>query len=169
MTRRGLILTAAALSGQTKKPATPNLKINLPGGRVMNTSQLVGSPFAVTIFKTTCPHCQKSLPIMEKIVKEFGPKGFKAVAVAVDQNAEPLVIEFAKTYKVSFPLGWAPIDDICRYIDLKPEQLYVPALMVMDRTGKVRGRFPGGDAFFNMEENNLRNLVELIVKDQKKS
>jgi hypothetical protein len=41
--------------------------------------------------------------------------------------------------------------------------------MVFDRTGKVRGRYPGGDAFFNMEEANLRNLVEMLVKETKKS
>lgn len=169
MTRRSLILSATALAAQTKHPATPSLKISLPGGKTVNTAQMVGNPCAVTIFKTTCPHCQKSLPIMEKVVKEFGPKGFKAIAVAVDQNPEPLVLDFAKNYKISFPLGWAPIDDICKFMDLKPEQLYVPAMVVMDRTGKVRGHYPGGDAFFNMEENNLRNLVELLVKEQKKS
>ena len=166
MTRRSLILSASALAAQTKKQ---NLKINLPGGKVVNTSQMVGNPCAVTIFKTTCPHCQKSLPIMEKIVKEFGPKGFKAIAVAVDQNPEPLVLDFAKNFRVTFPLGWAPIDDICKFIDLKPEQLYVPAMMVFDRTGKLRGRYPGGDAFFNMEEANLRNLVEMLLKETKKS
>jgi len=135
----------------------------------MKTSQMAGGPCAVTIFKTTCPHCQKSLPIMEKVMKEFSAKGFHAVAVAVDQNPEPLVLDFAKNYKISFPLGWASIDDICKFLDLKPEQLYVPALMVFDRTGKVRGRYPGGDAFFNMEEANLRNLVEMLVKETKKS
>jgi peroxiredoxin len=170
MTRRGLILSATALAAQTsKKPAAPSLNIALPGGKTMNTRQMVGGPCAVTIFKTTCPHCQKSLPIMEKVMKEFSAKGFRAVAVAVDQNPEPLVKDFAKNYKISFPLGWASIDDICKFLDLKPEQLYVPALMVFDRTGKVRGRYPGGDAFFNMEEANLRNLVEMLVKETKKS
>ena len=170
MTRRGLILSATALAAQTtKKPAGPSLTVSLPGGKSMKTSQMVGSPCAVTIFKTTCPHCQKSLPIMEKVMKEYSAKGFRAVAVAVDQNPEPLVLDFAKNYKISFPLGWASIDDICKFLDLKPEQLYVPAMMVFDRTGKVRGRYPGGDAFFNMEEANLRNLVEMLVKETKKS
>jgi peroxiredoxin len=165
MTRRGLILSATALTAQTttKKTSGPNLKIALPGGKFVNTSQMVGNPCAVTIFKTTCPHCQKSLPIMEKVVKDFAKKGFKAVAVAVDQNPEPLVLDFAKNFKITYPLGWASIDDICKFLDLKPEQLYVPAMMVFDKTGKVRGRFPGGDAFFNMEEANLRNLVEMLV------
>ena len=170
MTRRGLILSATAMAAQTaKKTAGPSLTVSLPGGKSMKTSQMAGGPCAVTIFKTTCPHCQKSLPIMEKVMKEYSAKGFRAVAVAVDQYPEPLVVEFAKNYKISFPLGWASIDDICKFLDLKPEQLYVPALMVFDRTGKVRGRYPGGDAFFNMEEANLRNLVEMLVKETKKS
>ena len=42
-------------------------------------------------------------------------------------------------------------------------------MMVLDRTGKVRGRYPGGDAFFNMEEVNLRNLVEMLVKEPRKA
>jgi peroxiredoxin len=168
MTRRGLILSATTLAAQVKKPTGPRLKVNLPGGKMMNTAQLVGGPCAVTIFKTNCPHCQHSLPIMEKMVKEFGPKGFKAIGVAVDQNPEPLVLDFARNYKISFPLGWASIEEICAFLDVKPEQLYVPAMMVFDRTGKLRGRYPGGDAFFNMEEMNLRNLVEMLLKEQKK-
>ncbi len=105
---------------------------------------------------------------MQKVINEFGPKGFKAIAVAVDQNPEPLVKEFAKTYKISFPLGWAPIADICQFMDLKPEKLYVPAMTLFDSNHKLRGRYPGGSAFFNMEEVNLRNMVEMLVKQARK-
>ncbi len=171
MTRRGLILSATALAAQTKTaaPAKKHLKVKLPGGKMVDTAQMVGSVCAVTIFKTTCPHCQKSLPITEKIVGELGPKGFKSIGVAVDEGAERLVLEFARNYRISFPLGWAPIDEICTFLDLKPEQLYVPAMMIFDRSGKVRGRYPGGDSFFNMEELNLRNMVELLLKDPRKA
>jgi thiol-disulfide isomerase/thioredoxin len=169
MTRRGLILSAAPLLAQTAKKAEPSLNIKLPGGKTVNTHSMVGSVCAVTIFKTTCPHCQRSLPIMEKMVKEYGPKGFKAIAAAVDTNPEPLVLDFAKNFKITFPLGWASIDEICKFMDLKPEQLYVPGLMVFDRRGKLRGRYPGGDAFFNMEEANLRNLIEMLLKETRKS
>lgn len=165
MTRRSLILSSAAVLG-AQPPKPKKLIVSLPGGKTLATTQFLGNPCAVTIFKTTCPHCQRSLPIMEKILKEYGPKGFKAVAVAVDQDAEPLVVDFAKNYKITFPLGWAKLDDICTFMEQKPEQLYVPALMVFDAKGKVRGRYPGGDAFFNMEEANLRNLVEMLVSEK---
>lgn len=177
MTRRGLILSATALAAQTKNaapaktapPVKKHLKVKLPGGKTLDTAQMVGSVCAVTIFKTTCPHCQKSLPITEKILGELGPKGFKSIGVAVDEGAERLVLEFAKNYHISFPLGWAAIDEICTFLDLKPEQLYVPAMMIFDRSGKVRGRYPGGDSFFNMEELNLRNMVELLLKEPRKA
>ena len=179
MTRRGLILgasvtstMAATLAAQTKKAkavAKKHIKVSLPGGKSIDTAQMVGSVYAVTIFKTTCPHCQKSLPITEKIVKELGAKGFKAIGVAVDTGAEPLVVDFAKNFRVSFPLGWAPIPEICEFVDLKPEQLYVPAMMIFDRGGKLRGRYPGGDSFFNMEELNLRNMVEMLLKEPRKA
>lgn len=172
MTRRGLLLSGTALvaAAQTKAPAkAKGLSISLPGGKTVNTSQMVGGPCSVTIFKTTCPHCQKSLPIVEKVMKELKAKGFRAIAVAVDENAEPLVAGFAKNYNITFPLGWAPIEDICKFMDLTPEQLYVPAMKIMDGTGKVRGRYPGGDAFFNMEEANLRNMIEMLLKEQRKA
>ncbi|WP_031499470.1 TlpA disulfide reductase family protein [Bryobacter aggregatus] len=173
LTRRGLILSSAAVLGaQTKKAVVApkkHIKVSLPGGKALDTASWLGNVYAVTIFKTTCPHCQKSLPISEKIYKEFSAKGFRSIAIAVDQNPEPLVVDFAKNYKIDFPLGWAPIDDICAFLDLKPEQLYVPAMMIFDRRGNVRGRYPGGDAFFNMEEINLRNQVELLLKEPRKS
>ncbi len=167
MTRREWI-AAGSTALLSAAPVKQHLKVNLPGGKAVDTAQMTGNICAVTIFKTTCPHCQRSLPIMEKVVKEYSAKGFKAIAVAVDQNPEPLVLDFAKNYKITFPLGWASIDDICKFMDLKPEQLYVPALMVFDRSGKLRGRYPGGDAFFNMEEANLRNLIEMLTKEASK-
>ena len=171
MTRRGLILSATAIAAQTKKGGTPkkHLKVSLAGGKTLDTAQMVGNVCAVTIFKTTCPHCQKSLPITEKVLKDLGPKGFRSIGVAVDQDAAPLVKDFAKNFGISFPLGWASIDDICAFLDLTPEQLYVPAMMILDRSGKVRGRYPGGDSFFNMEESNLRNTVEMLLKEPRKA
>lgn len=169
MTRRGLIFTASAALAQAQKPTTPSLKVSLPAGKSLLTSQLAGGPALVSIFKTNCPHCQKSLPIIQKVFRDFSAKGLKAVGVAVDQNPEPLVLEFAKSYGVTFPLGWAPIDDICKFLDVRVEQLYVPALVVFNRAGKLHARYPAGDAFFNMEEANLRNLVELLVQNSKKA
>lgn len=162
--RRNLLLAAPSLlAAQSAKP--PVLKVSLPGGKSLLTSQLAGpGPFAVSIFKTSCPHCQKSLPIIEKVTKEFSSRGFRALGVAVDQNPEPLVQQFARQYGISFPLGWAPIEDICQFLDTKPESLYVPALAVFQRNGKLHARYPAGDAFFNFEENNLRNLAELLTK-----
>jgi peroxiredoxin len=168
------LAVAGSMSAAETKPATakkaappklPDLTIQLPGGKATKVSSLRGGVCAVEIFKTTCPHCQKSMPIVEKAFRDYKAKGFRAVAVAVDQNPELLVPQFAKTYGITFPIGWASIEEICSFLQVEPMNLYVPALMIFDRSGKLRGRYPGGDAFFNMEEMNLRNTVEMLMKE----
>jgi cytochrome c biogenesis protein CcmG, thiol:disulfide interchange protein DsbE len=162
--------TKTATKTVTKKPAVvvpkgPDMTIWLPGGKTTKVSALKGGVAVVEIFKTTCPHCQKSMPIIDRVYRENKAKGMRAIAVAVDQNPELLVPQFAKNYGITFPIGWAPIEEICKFMEVEPMNLYVPAMMIFDRSGKMRGRYPGGDSFFNMEEMNLRNTTEMLLKE----
>lgn len=77
--------------------------------------------------------------------------------------------DFTRRYNLTFPVGWASIEDICRFCEVKPEQLFVPSMLFFDRKGKLRFKYMSGDqAFFGMEENNLKNTVELLLKESAK-
>lgn len=104
--------------------------------------------------------------MVQRAYREYSSKGFQAIGVAVDQFPQNFVPDFVRKYNLTFPVGWASIEDICRLCDVKPEQLFVPSMLFFDRKGKQRFKYMSGDpAFFTMEENNLKNTIELLLKE----
>jgi thiol-disulfide isomerase/thioredoxin len=171
MERRRFLLGALglALAAETKKAArsyssaSPEFTLELAAGQKLNLSQFRGKAVALEIFKTTCPHCQESMPLVQRLYQELGPKGFQPLAVAVDQYPAALVAEFVKRYGIPFPVGWAKIEDICQFLEIQPQELYVPTLVTFAKSGKTHARHLAGEAFFNMQEANLRNEIEYIL------
>ncbi len=171
MQRRSFVMGAPALllGAETKKPgrtyssASPEFTLELAAGQKMTLSQFRGKAVVLEIFKTTCPHCQQSMPIIQRLYQEYGAKGFQPLAVAVDQYPAALVAEFVKKYGIRFPVGWASIEEICKFLEIQPQELYVPTLVTFAKSGKAHARHLAGEAFFNMQEANLRNEIEYIL------
>lgn len=177
LTRRSLLLAPpalglaqvglAAVKGRSYSTPSPEFTVEMAAGQKINLSSFRGKCVALEIFKTTCPHCQESMPIVQKLYKEFGPKGFQPLAVAVDQYPAAPVADFVKRYNITFPVGWASIEDICAFLEIQPQQLYVPTLATFQRNGRIHARHLAGEAFFNMQEANLRNEIEYLLSPPK--
>ena len=43
---------------------------------------------------------------MNKMQERYGSRGFQAIDVAIDPNADLKVENFAKDHQVKFPVGW---------------------------------------------------------------
>src|SRR5690349_10632562 len=85
----------------------PELAFNVPGQGQKLLSQYRGKVVALSFIWTTCPHCQAESKLMTKLQTEYGPRGFQALDVAVNDNADLKVENFAKDFQVNFPVGWA--------------------------------------------------------------
>jgi len=109
------------------------------------------------------------MPIVQRLYREFGPRGFQALAVAVDQYPAAVVAEFVKRHKITFPVGWAKVEDISAFLEIQPQELYVPTLSTFQKNGRIHARHLAGEAFFNMQEANLRNEIEYLLRPPKSS
>src|SRR5690348_18443009 len=85
----------------------PELAFNVPGQGQKLLSQYRGKVVALSFIWTTCPHCQAESKLMTKLQTEYGPRGFQALDVAVNDNADLKVENFAKEFQVNFPVGLA--------------------------------------------------------------
>src|SRR3954452_10129699 len=105
-----VLLTAVGLSaadsGTLRK--APELAFNIPGQGQKLLSQYRGKVVALEFIFTTCPHCQAAAKVMSKYQQEYGPCGFQALDIAVNDNADLLVENFSRDYQVGFPVGWTP-------------------------------------------------------------
>ncbi len=76
-------------------------------------SQYRGKVVALEFIHTTCPHCQAASKEMTKLQEEFGARGLQAIDVAVNPNADLLVENFVKDFKVGFPVGYVSVKSRC--------------------------------------------------------
>src|ERR1700679_273382 len=75
---------------------SPELAFNIPNQGDRLLSQYRGKVVALEFILTTCPHCQAASQVMNKMQERYGNRGFQALDVAIDPNADLKVENFAK-------------------------------------------------------------------------
>jgi thiol-disulfide isomerase/thioredoxin len=144
--------------------AAADLTYKLPGGQTQNLKQYRGKVVALEFILTTCPHCQAASKVMSRMQKEFGPSGFQAVDVAVNDGADSLVPAFVKDFGVMYPVGYTDDRTALRFLDLVPQRVLFPQMVLIDREGMIRYQSDvTGDALV-VDESALRAKIESLVK-----
>jgi hypothetical protein len=101
---------------------------------------------------------------LSKLQKEYGPRGFQAVGVAANDNAQDSLAGFIRL-QIAFPVGWLDQNTTMQLCDFKREDRpFVPMYLFVDKKGTVRFQYAGKDDFFKNEEKNTRLLIEALLK-----
>jgi DsbE subfamily thiol:disulfide oxidoreductase len=90
-------------SAEAKEPA-PNFTLKIVKGKDFHLSDYKGKPILINFFASWCLPCREEMPVLEKIVHEYGPKGVVFLGIAVD-DTEAKIKDFIATYGVTFPVG----------------------------------------------------------------
>jgi thiol-disulfide isomerase/thioredoxin len=144
----------------------PELAFTVPDQGTKLLSQYHGKVVACEFIFTTCPHCQAATKVMEKFQREFGPRGFQAIDVAVNDNADLLVQNFSKDFQVNFPVGWVLRDQMIAFMGWASQYFVVPQLVLIDRRGMIRYQTPAHeDENWDklMKEDALRQHIEELL------
>lgn len=118
-----------------------------------------GQVVLVNVWATWCPPCRDEIPSLQALYKDFGPRGFKIVAVSVDEGAggAAKVQQFLRPFGVTFDVLHDPAGDI--------QQLYrvtgFPENFVVGADGVVRKKAYQQD--WNAPEN--RALVRQLLDE----
>lgn len=167
-------ITALLFAADTNTPRkAPELAFTVPGQGQKLLSQYRGKVVALEFIFTTCPHCQAASRVMTKFQQEFGSRGFQAIDVAINDNADLLVDNFVKDYQVGFPVGWTPRDQMLTFMGFSmAERFVVPQLVLIDRKGVIRYQTPAlaDDAYGKlMSEEAIRQHVEELLSQNSSS
>src|SRR6185437_8600969 len=101
-----------------------------------------GKVLILNVWATWCVPCQKEIPSLEALYREYGSKGLNLVAVSVDQGvSEDSIRKFANHYGVTFEILHDPAGDI--------ERIYqttgYPETFVIGPEGTIRKKWIGAD------------------------
>ena len=123
--------TPSKSSSNTKEPS-PNFTLHLVGGVDFKLADYKGKPILINFFASWCLPCREEMPILEKIVNEYNPKGVVFLGIAVDDTEEKMK-DFIAKYGVTFPVGLDKTASIQKSFGLYG----IPTTYFIDKQGMI--------------------------------
>ena len=172
MKRRTML---AAMAGGAFLAAAPiprpagEFGFEVPSGKQVLLTAHRGKAVMMAFFSTTCPHCQDTARMMQRLQNEYGPRGFQALGVCFNEMAKMLTPEFIQHQGLSFPVGYALSDQVLTYLQHPAGEIpYVPMLVFIDKQGVIQGQFTAGadKDFFKdgaTQEARSRAMIEKLL------
>src|SRR5579872_4553176 len=107
---------SALAAPPASRPAAP-LALTDPSGAHYQLSNYKGKVVVVQFLFTTCPHCQAFSAMLSKLQTEYGPRGFQALGLAFNEEANANTIRAYQTQNhVNFPIGVIPRDTVLDFM-----------------------------------------------------
>ena len=147
-------------------------------GRKFRSDELKGKVHVVNFFFAKCPTaCRLQSGAVQALHNEFGPRGVAFVSITCDpENDTPVALaQYADEFHAD-PKQWLFLTGELPYLRRVGAEVYFlpvdkqthsESLLVLDRHGKIRGRFSWKDA--NEIAKMKQMLTELLAEDAQTS
>jgi thiol-disulfide isomerase/thioredoxin len=164
----GLFMSATACGrresgGGAVRPASgrmqaPAFVLNDTAGHTVSLSQFKGKVVLLDFWATWCGPCRLSMPALEKLHEEYGPKGLQVLGINIDEDPSG-VAQFAHDIGVSYPVllgGSTGVDN--RY-----GVSGIPAFLLLDRRGRAADSWVGFDPSFAAD---WRRSIDKVLAEE---
>ena len=122
-----------------------SLSLARPEGGELALVTLRGKPLLINFWATWCPPCVRELPEIDRFHREFGPRGWQVLGVAIDGPTP--VREFLTRVKIGFPIVLAGLEGTELVNRLGNPQGGLPFSVMIDGSGRVLQRKLGETHF----------------------
>jgi cytochrome c biogenesis protein CcmG, thiol:disulfide interchange protein DsbE len=131
-----LALSVGSVSGSALAldagQAAPEIALKDLSGKAIKLSELKGKVVLVDFWASWCGPCRESLPVLEKLSKQYKDKGFVVLGVNID-NDLAAAQKFLKDVPVSFPI----VSDTGKQVAKSYAPPTMPSSYLVDKSGKV--------------------------------
>lgn len=142
---------AAAKVQQALELSAPDLE-----GHVVDVAADRGRVRVVDFWATWCEPCRASLPALDALARELGPRGLSVYAVSFDEDPTQIP-PFLKEVPVTVPLLWDRGGD---KLAARFEIQRLPTTLIVDRRGVIRFVHEGWtEAQARQERRELEQLL----------
>ena len=121
------------------------LNLARPEGGELALATLRGQPLLINFWATWCPPCLRELPDIDRFHREFGPRGWQVLGLAIDGPTP--VREFLARVRISFPIALAGLEGTKLVSKLGNPQGGLPFSVMIDGPGRVVQRKLGETHF----------------------
>jgi len=160
----GLVAAAYALR------LLPNIPIPGWDGKPIDLRQYRGKVVTLVMISTQCGDCIITVGVLDKLQREYGPRGLQTVGAAINDDAPKEIASFVQRYRPGYPFGYLDRDSAVKLAAIPPgKRPFVPILMFIDRKGMVYFQFYGDDPGLKDGEKLVRSLeTGLLNQDSNK-
>jgi peroxiredoxin len=147
-----IIATAAAFL--LRAAPAPVVSGQTISGQAVSSGALIGKPYLVNFWATSCVTCVKEMPDLMAVHKEFEAKGYTTIAVAMSYDRPDYIATFVKDRQLPFLVihdrdnAWAKA-----YGDVS----VTPTTFLVDAKGRIIKRYVG--------EPNFPELRKILAKE----
>ncbi len=166
-------LATLAIPAFAEKPApelrkAPEFEFVEGSGKKSLLSQYRGKVCVVEFMFTTCPHCQQTSVMYQRIYNDLKGKGFQMLAVAFNEPVSPMMVnQFQGQFGVTFPVGIGQRETVMNFLGIPPMALdwVVPQIVVIDKKGMIRAQSERKGTAQLQEDPYMRNFIESLLKE----
>ena len=145
---------------QVGSQAPPIVANTIDGARREKTlADYKGRVILLNVWATWCEPCRVEMPSIERLYREFGPRGLAVVSVSVDDpGSEERIRDFAKEYGITFEV----LHDPAQRTKTNYQVTGFPETFIIGREGTIRKKYIGA-ADWSSEAN--RALIRELLGD----
>ena len=127
-----------------------SLRLERPEGGTLAMADFRGRPLVINFWATWCVPCVRELPALQRFAREHAVRGWKVLALAVDQPVP--VLEFVARFKLDLPVALAGIDGLEWQRAMGNRAGGLPFSVVLDASGRVRQRRLGESHYDELKQ-----------------
>ncbi|HWE52509.1 MAG TPA: TlpA disulfide reductase family protein [Bryobacteraceae bacterium] len=157
-----------AAAAEVPRKAT-DFAIQTGPGKYIWVNDFSGKTVVLGFILTTCPHCQFTTGILNRIHKDYADKGVVVLESAIEPMSSLHVPDFLKKFGVSFPVGYDEQNYAGKFLGkAENEPMMMPQVVLIDPSGTIRAQYAGDDLTFTegIQETTLRDALNEIIKKQ---
>ena len=163
------VSAACALAQQPQVPRkAPELAIQTAPDKYFWLSQYSGKTCIVAVILTSCPHCQFTTGVLNRIQKDYAARNVQVLATAIEPMSSLHVADFGKQFAPAFPVGYNAQEYVAKFLGRgENDPMMMPQLAFVDRNGIIRAQFAGDDPALSkdIQEKSLRDALEKTLKE----
>lgn len=131
----------SACAGREAAPVVDFVRLD---GSAGNTGALRGKVLLVNFWATSCATCVAEMPELMQTHRQFQPRGFETLAVAMNYDPPAYVSAFAQRRALPF---WVAIDNTGVIAKAFGDIRLTPTTFLIDKRGRIVKRYVGAPDF----------------------
>jgi peroxiredoxin len=130
---------ALPMMSESKDQPAPDFTLKTLAGDEVELSKLRGKVVIVNFWATWCGPCRAEIPHLNALYDKYAAKGLEIVGVSLDRTGEAGVRAFVEKNGMRYIVAMGNSDVVVKYGGVSA----IPTTFIIDREGKVRGRWEG--------------------------